>query len=250
MCHIRGSTSTEIRTQNNKLLNICPVVEEELAAGVSHNSPRTPDAHISGLGASNTTKIPREDTQRDTKRAKWWRKNKKREILGSPPFGAPPFGAQFLWVWGLHPSGPRRVFVLPCIFSSCFSVSFFFLKKKTETPILAEVGQAHNWPKSVKELAKVGLAKVGHDLCVGVGVCCVGVCLVGVCVWCRCVCGCRCVCVCRCVGVCGTHPHPPTPHPPPHPHTHPPTPTPTHTHPPTTHTPTNINFSVVLSIFS
>ena len=33
---------------------------------------------------------------------------------------------------------------------------------------LAEVGQAHNWPKSVKELAKVGLAnvglaKVGHD---------------------------------------------------------------------------------------
>ena len=26
---------------------------------------------------------------------------------------------------------------------------------------LAKVGQAHNWPKSVKELAKVGLAKVG-----------------------------------------------------------------------------------------
>ncbi len=29
---------------------------------------------------------------------------------------------------------------------------------------LAKVGQAHNWPKSVKELAKVCLAKVGHDL--------------------------------------------------------------------------------------
>ena len=48
-----------------------------------------------GSGASNTTKIPRADTQIDTKRAKWSReREKKREILGPPPFGAPPFGAQ------------------------------------------------------------------------------------------------------------------------------------------------------------
>ena len=46
-----------------------------------------------GPGASNTTKIQREDTQRDTMRAKRWRetKKKKRKILGLPPFRAPPF---------------------------------------------------------------------------------------------------------------------------------------------------------------
>ena len=49
---------------------------------------------LEGSGASNATKIPREDTQRQTKRVKMGgRGEKKREILGPPPFGAPPFGA-------------------------------------------------------------------------------------------------------------------------------------------------------------
>ena len=95
---------------------------------------------LKGSGASNTTKIPREDTQRDTKRAKWWRKReKKREILGPPPFGAPPFGSP--------PFGApffKRVLVLPCFF---VVLSFFEKQENTETV----------------KLAKVGLAKVGHS---------------------------------------------------------------------------------------
>ena len=39
------------------------------AAGVSHDSPRAHTCTFEGLGASNTTKIPREDTQRDTKKS-------------------------------------------------------------------------------------------------------------------------------------------------------------------------------------
>ena len=77
----------EILTQNNKLLNICPVVEEEMAAGVSHDSPRTPNAHISGLGASNTTKIPREDTQREKKSENGGGRGEKSDIMGGPAEG-------------------------------------------------------------------------------------------------------------------------------------------------------------------
>ena len=61
---------------------ICPGGPE--AAGVSHDSPRAQTCTFLGSGASNTTKIQREDTQRDTKRAKRWREweEKKSEILG------------------------------------------------------------------------------------------------------------------------------------------------------------------------
>ena len=52
------------------------------------------------LGASNTTNIPREDTQKETKRAKMVAgEGKQREILGPHPSG------HFFWVWA-HPSGP------------------------------------------------------------------------------------------------------------------------------------------------
>ena len=44
-------------------------------------------------GLQNTTKIPREDTQRGKKKEFLsGRGEKKREILGPPPFGPPPFG--------------------------------------------------------------------------------------------------------------------------------------------------------------
>ena len=58
-------------------------------------------AHFEGSGASDTTKIPREDTQRDNKSENGDGK-KKREILGLPPFVVPPFVARFFL--GLGPT--------------------------------------------------------------------------------------------------------------------------------------------------
>ena len=82
-----------------------------------------------GSGASNTTKIPREDTQRETQRAKIGagegKKKKARNFgpppfgalrrphpstpppFGAPPFGAPPFGPNFHG-FGPHPLGPHH----------------------------------------------------------------------------------------------------------------------------------------------
>ena len=56
-------------------------------------------------GASNSTKIPREDLQRGRKRTNFaGREGKKRVILGPPPLQAPtlrtpPFEPHFFWVW-------------------------------------------------------------------------------------------------------------------------------------------------------
>ena len=65
-------------------------------------------------GASNTTKIPREDPQRGKKRTNFAAgQGKKREILGPPPFEPPPFGPPtlrgptFFWVAPPHPSNPH-----------------------------------------------------------------------------------------------------------------------------------------------
>ena len=68
---------------------------------------------LKGPGASSTTKIPREDPQRERERkrtkmrsregknsAKFWASHPS----GAPPFGAPPFGAP---PFGLPPSGSR-----------------------------------------------------------------------------------------------------------------------------------------------
>ena len=79
---------------------------------------------------------------------------KKREIVGSPPFGA------------------RRVFVLPCFIFILLFLFFFEKEGQTKTPILAKVG-----------LAKVGqlrLAKVGQIRMAKVGVAKVGVAKVGI----------------------------------------------------------------------
>ena len=61
-------------------------------AGASHDSPRPHTCTCQGPGLQkhhqNSTKGPPRERER-----KLWRKGKKREILGPPPFGAPPFGA-------------------------------------------------------------------------------------------------------------------------------------------------------------
>ena len=56
------------------------------ACWASHDSP-TQTWTFEGPGLQNTTKIPREDTQRDSKRAKWWRERgtKERNFGRSPP---------------------------------------------------------------------------------------------------------------------------------------------------------------------
>ena len=67
-----------------------------IVVGLDHPTPDRPAPDTCTFDdprASNTTKIPREDTQRETKRAKMEAGGKKREILGPSPFGAPPFGA-------------------------------------------------------------------------------------------------------------------------------------------------------------
>ena len=88
------------------------------AAGASHESPRTPIVHISGHGASNTTKIPREDTLCETKKEHngGGRGKKARNFGlsggGSCPaegprrVGAPKGGGSQGW-------GPRRVGIAP-----------------------------------------------------------------------------------------------------------------------------------------
>ena len=87
------------------------------AAGASHDSPRTPNAHFERSGASNTTKIPREDPQRSKKRtnfaagegkksAKFWAPTVRPHPSG-PPFGPPPFWSPLFLGLGPHPSGPH-----------------------------------------------------------------------------------------------------------------------------------------------
>ena len=73
--------------------------------GLAHDSPRTPNVHISGPRPfKNTTKIPRKDPKREKEERKLWREEGKKRAkfgpptlrappFGDPPFGAPPFGA-------------------------------------------------------------------------------------------------------------------------------------------------------------
>ena len=75
------------------------------AAGVSQDSPRTPNVHISGPSASNTTKFHEKTPRERQKRAKMGRERaKKARNFGPPhpsaphPSGPQPFGP-------LHPSG-------------------------------------------------------------------------------------------------------------------------------------------------
>ena len=59
------------------------------AAGASSDSPRAQTCTLQGPGASNTTKIPRKDTQeREEKKENCGRRGKKSEIFGGPGKGA------------------------------------------------------------------------------------------------------------------------------------------------------------------
>ena len=85
------------------------------AAGARTRQPENSQrAHFRAPALQNTTKIPREDPQRDTERAKRWReRDEKARNFGPPtlpgphpsgphPSGAPPF-------WEPHPSGPHFI---------------------------------------------------------------------------------------------------------------------------------------------
>ena len=61
--------------------------------GLAHDSPRTPNVHISGPlrfkhHQNSTRRHPETHNENGGRKGK-----KKREMLGPPPFGAPPFGA-------------------------------------------------------------------------------------------------------------------------------------------------------------
>ena len=75
-------------------------------------------------GASNTTKIPREDPQRDTKRAKWWQEREKKsaKFWASHPSGPHPSGP-FFWFGPPTLRGPE----LLCFF---FRLVLFFMAKR------------------------------------------------------------------------------------------------------------------------
>ena len=107
--------------------------------------PESQDVHILGSQPSNTTKIPRKDTQRETQKEQKWREREKERNFGPHPSGP-------------HPSGPRSG-CSSMLFSHLVVLSFFFEKEgqKTETPIWAKIGLA-----KVGQIfwAKVGLAKV------------------------------------------------------------------------------------------
>ena len=100
-------------------------------------------------GASNTTKIPREDPQRGKKRTNFAAgQGKKSAKFGPPPLRGPtlrgpPFPGSGPHPSGSHPShpsGPKRVLF--------FHVLFCLFEKQDNTETL--------------KLAKIGLAKVGH----------------------------------------------------------------------------------------
>ena len=91
-----------------------------------------------GPGASNTTKIPREDPPE---------RHKKSEMVAGEGEKARNFGPPTL-------RGPTLRGTEGCLFFCFFIFLFCFLKKKAK--------RKSDWPKSVKQrLATVGLAKVG-----------------------------------------------------------------------------------------
>ena len=86
-------------------------------SGASHDSPRTPNVHISGPRPSKTPpkfheKTPKREKKREPER------EKKREMLGFPPFGAPFLGLG-LHPSGPHPSGPHPPFGAPLLHELC-----------------------------------------------------------------------------------------------------------------------------------
>ena len=118
--------------------------------GLAHDSPRTPNAHISGPRRfkhhQNSTKEPQERERR--KKIVAGRGKKKREIL-------PPFDPS-----RPHLRGPTFSSFWPPPFGRPTLRGPTLCRPKIQHPKLAEVeiGRSRNWPKS--KLAEVELAKL------------------------------------------------------------------------------------------
>ena len=116
-----------------------------LAAGASHDNPRTPNVHIEGSRRfkhhqNSSRTLPREGQ----KERKWeWERVKKREMLGSPTLRGPTPGGPIFSGVGPHLLGPHR--------------------DTHPDPIgLAKIGLARI---GQIRMAKTGLAKVVQSLC-------------------------------------------------------------------------------------
>ena len=137
-----------------------------------HTTTREPKrAHFRVPVFKNTTKIQREDTQRETIRSKMGggREKNKSEVLGGPAEGGPGKSKPTTTTTTPNPEqvrpkgwGPRRVGPLSqgSGFGSLGFGLFGFRNFGQNTKVgLAKVGQQ----QKTRKLAKVGLAKVGHD---------------------------------------------------------------------------------------
>ena len=155
--------------------SICPLIETDAGDNVLDLTPSrrltpTPNVHILGSRLSkNTTKIQREDTQRQKNDEMGAGEGKKR---------ARNFGSWGRVVQGSHHHGQKvqtqnkwcrkggalslsRLRVCVCrVWGSGLNVGLLIFGK------ISEIGQSRSSPQLAKvrhELAKVGLAKVGHD---------------------------------------------------------------------------------------
>ena len=118
-----------------------PAAPPDRAAGARTRQPENSKrAHFRAPALQNTTKIPREDPQRDTETAKRWREREEKARnsgpptlrappfgappFGAPPFGAPPFGAPLFLGLGPPPIGAPPFWAPPfgCSFFLCCGV--------------------------------------------------------------------------------------------------------------------------------
>ena len=90
-------------------LHRTPKISLFFSRGFTRQPERAQTCTFEGPGASNTTKIPREDPQREKGTKMGAREGKKREILGPHPLGPHPLGPHPLGptASGADPSGPR-----------------------------------------------------------------------------------------------------------------------------------------------
>ena len=114
------------------------------AAGASHDSPNSKRAHFRAPTVRTPPKLhERTPRERRKKRQLWWERGKKREIVGSPPFGPPRFGSPTL-------RGPTLSRFGPPPSQSHLLWSKNSTSKNWPKSKLAEVetGRSLNWPKS------------------------------------------------------------------------------------------------------
>ena len=130
--------------------------------GLAHDSPRTPNVHISGplrfKHHQNSTKRP---PKREKEERKLWRRRRKNsaKFWVPHPSGLHPSGFHLS---GLHPSGPHFFWVWA---STLWGPPFegpTLCRPKIQHP---KIGRSRNWPKSTlaevekKELAEVEIGR-------------------------------------------------------------------------------------------